>query len=205
MKSIIESILNKKISTNNELVEKIIQKYIKGIGEYQYEDGNLIITSSKNDLEVYMDFSSLNEFCDTITFKGNVWINVYISGGNPQGIDFQNTTSEYITSIHLDSNTQFKNCTFSNNINFNLDYIHPYFDENNEIDNTILKSVASSINNIINNNQCSDKNWFTIDYDYSSSGTNWKSNVIEKGFKNRLTPLLNGKSKKLIKNISLIV
>lgn len=38
-----ESILNKKISTNNELVEKIIQKYLKGIDEYQYEDGNLII------------------------------------------------------------------------------------------------------------------------------------------------------------------
>lgn len=116
-----------------------------------------------------MDFSGLNEFCKTITFEGNVWINVYISGGNPQGIDFQNTTSEYITSIHLDSNTQFKNCTFSDN------------------------------------NQCSDKNWFTNDYDYSSSGTNWKSNVIEKEFKDRLIPILKGKSKKWIKNISLIV
>lgn len=151
-----------------------------------------------------MDFSGLNEFCKTITFEGNVWINVYISGGNPQGIDFQNTTSEYITSIHLDSNTQFKNCTFSDNINFNLDYIHPYFDENNEIDIHILKTLASSINNIINNNQCSDKNWFTIDYDYSSSGTNWKSNVIEREFEDRLKPLLKGKSLKWIKNISLI-
>ena len=47
MKNIIESILNKKISTNNELVEKIIQKYIKGIEEYQYEDGNLIIGSNR--------------------------------------------------------------------------------------------------------------------------------------------------------------
>lgn len=204
MKNIIESILNKKISTNNELVEKVIQKYIKGIEEYQYEDGNLIIGSNR-DVELYMDFSGLNEFCKTITFEGNVWINVYISGGNPQGIDFQNTTSEYITSIHLDSNTQFKNCTFSDNINFNLDYIHPYFDENNEMDGNTLKSVASSINTIINNNQCSDKNWFTIDYDYSSSGTNWKSNVIEKEFKDRLIPLLKGKSKKWIKNISLIV
>nr|DAX70528.1 MAG TPA: hypothetical protein [Caudoviricetes sp.] len=204
MKNIIESILNKKISTNNELVEKIIQKYIKGIEEYQYEDGNLIIGSNR-DVELYMDFSGLNEFCKTITFEGNVWINVYISGGNPQGIDFQNTTSEYITSIHLNSNTQFKNCTFSDNINFNLDYIHPYFDENNEMDGNTLKSLASSINNIINNNQCSDKNWFTIDYDYSSSGTNWKSNVIEKEFKDRLIPLLKGKSKKWIKNISLIV
>lgn len=199
-----ESILNKKISTNNELVEKIIQKYIKGIEEYQYEDGNLIIGSNR-DVELYMDFSGLNEFCKTITFEGNVWINVYISGGNPQGIYFQNTTSEYITSIHLDSNTQFKNCTFSDNINFNLDYIHPYFDENNEMDGNTLKSLASSINNIINNNQCSDKNWFTIDYDYSSSGTKWKSNVIEKEFKDILIPLLKGKSKKLIKNISIIV
>ena len=86
-----------------------------------------------------------------------------------------------------------------------MDYIHPYFDENNEMDGNTLKSLASSINNIINNNQCSDKNWFTIDYDYSSSGTNWKSNVIEKEFKDRLIPLLKGKSKKWIKNISLIV
>lgn len=199
-----ESILNKKIPTNNQLVDNIIQKYLKGIDEYQYEDGNLIIGSNR-DVELYMDFSGLNEFCKTITFEGNVWINVYISGGNPQDIDFQNTTSEYITSIHLDSNTQFKNCTFSNNINFIFDFIHPYFDENNEMDGNTLKSLASSINNIINNNQCSDKNWFTIDYDYSSSGTNWKSNVIEKEFKDRLIPLLKGKSKKWIKNISLIV
>ena len=203
MKSIKESILNKKISTNNELVEKIIQKYIKGIEEYQYEDGNLIIGSNR-DVELYMDFSGLNEFCDTITFKGNVWINVYISGGNPQDINFQSSITDYITSIHLDSNTQFKNCTFSNNINFNVDCIHPYFDENNEIDIHILKTLASSINNIINNNQCSDENWFTMDYDYSSSGTSWKSNVIEKEFKNRLKPLLKGESKKWIKNISLI-
>jgi len=154
---------------------------------------------------LYMDFSGLNEFCDTITFKGNVWINVYISGGNPKNINFQSSITDYITSIHLDSNTQFKNCTFSNNINFNLDYIHPYFDENNEMDGNTLKSLASSINNIINNNQCSDKNWFTMDYDYSSSGTNWKSNVIEKEFLNSLIPFLKGKSKKWIKNISLIV
>ena len=199
-----ESILNKKISTNNELVEKIIQKYIKGIDEYQYEDGNLIIGSNR-DVELYMDFSGLNEFCQTITFGGETWINVFISGGNPQGIDFQNTTSEYITSIHLGSNTQFKNCTFSDNINFNLDFIHPYFDENNEMDIHILKTLSSSINNIIHNNQCSDKNWFTMDYDYSSSGTNWKSNVIEKEFLNSLIPFLKGKSKKWIKNISLIV
>lgn len=198
-----ESILNKKISTNNELVEKIIQKYLKGIDEYQYEDGNLIIGSNR-DVELYMDFSGLNEFCDTITFKGNVWINVYISGGNPENINFQSSITDYITSIHLNSNTQFKNCTFSNNINFNLDFIHPYFDENNEMDGNTLKSLASSINNIIHNNQCSDENWFTMDYDYSSSGTNWKSNVIEKEFKNRLKPLLKGESKKWIKNISLI-
>lgn len=199
-----ESILNKKISTNNELVEKIIQKYIKGIEEYQYEDGNLIIGSNR-DVELHMDFSGLNEFCDTITFKGNVWINVYISGGNPENINFQSSITDYITSIHLNSNTQFKNCTFSNNINFNLDFIHPYFDENNEMDIHILKTLSSSINNIIHNNQCSDENWFTMDYDYSSSGTSWKSNVIEKEFKDRLIPLLKGKSKKWIKNISLIV
>jgi len=198
-----ESILNKKISTNNELVEKIIQKYIKGIEEYQYEDGNLIIGSNR-DVELHMDFSGLNEFCDTITFKGNVWINIYISGGNPENINFQSSTTDYITSIHLNSNTQFKNCTFSNNINFIFDFIHPYFDENNEIDIHILKTLASSINNIIHNNQCSDENWFTMDYDYSSSGTNWKSNVIEKEFKNRLKPLLKGRSEKWIKNISLI-
>ena len=198
-----ESILNKKISTNNELVEKIIQKYIKGIEEYQYEDRNLIIGSNR-DVELHMDFSGLNEFCDTITFKGNVWINVYISGGNPENINFQSSITDYITSIHLNSNTQFKNCTFSNNINFNLDFIHPYFDENNEMDIHILKTLSSSINNIIHNNQCSDENWFTMDYDYSSSGTSWKSNVIEKEFKNRLKPLLKGESKKWIKNISLI-
>ena len=199
-----ESILNKKLSNNNELGEKIIQKYIKGIEEYQYVDGNLIIKPHR-DVELYIDFSGLNEFCQTITFEGDVWINVFISGGNPQGIVFQNNTSEYIITIHLDSNTQFKNCTFSNNINFNLDSIHPYFDENNEMDTNILKSLASSINSIINNNQCSDKNWFTMDYDYSSSGTSWKSNVIEREFKDRLKPLLNGKSPKWIKNISLIV
>ena len=203
MKSIKESILNKKLSNNNELGEKIIQKYIKGIEEYQYVDGNLIIKPNR-DVEIYMDFSGLNEFCQTITFEGDVWINVFISGGNPQDINFQNSTSEYIITIHLDSNTQFKNCTFSNNINFNLDFIHPYFDKNNEMDGNTLKSLASSINNIINNNQCSDKNWFTMDYDYSSSGTSWKSNVIEREFKDRLKPLLKGKSKKWIKNISLI-
>ena len=64
-----ESILNKKISTNNELVEKIIQKYLKGIDEYQYEDENLIIGSNR-DVELYMDFSGLNEFCKTITLRG---------------------------------------------------------------------------------------------------------------------------------------
>ena len=152
MKSIKESILNKKLSNNNELGEKIIQKYIKGIEEYQYVDGNLIIKPNR-DVEIYMDFSGLNEFCQTITFEGDVWINVFISGGNPQDINFQNSTSEYIITIHLDSNTQFKNCTFSNNINFNLDFIHPYFDKNNEMDGNTLKSLASSINNIINNNQ----------------------------------------------------
>lgn len=205
MKTITESILSKNISTNNQLVEHTIQKYIKGVEEYQYVDGNLIITSSKKDLEVYMDFSGLNKFCKTITLEGDAWINIFISGGNPEGIFFQNNAGEYITTIHLNSNTQFKNCTFSDNINFNLDFIHPYFDENNEMGNNILQSLATSINHITNNNQCSDKNWFTIDYDYSSSGTNWRGNVIEKEFKDRLNPLLKGKSQKLFRNITLIV
>ena len=205
MKTILEAILNRQSLNNEELIENNLQKHIKNLDyldEYHYKDGELFLKGEGNP-DLYIDFRGLDELIHTITFQGEMYPDIFIKGGNPQNITFKNGTEDSMVTIHPKSTTKFKKCSFSKDIIFTCPD-QPYFNEDEEIDKSILKNMASFINNLVKDNQWDPKIYFHIEYDHSSSGVDWRESQLREEFIDLLYPLLNPKSKKLTRNIELI-